>query len=146
MSVIAVLKDFKSVCDTCGVPEEAAMWSSKQYLTILAELAVTSPASPLRSVNIGHDWALQMFSEYIQSLLKQYETNDKIDNLDNGVRALKQRSLTSTVFAQKLWSSILTYRCIYEAKSLGVMFGNDIQAFIRKFLKNCWAVPQNVSL
>lgn len=63
----------------------AVMWPVQQYLSRLAEAAVKSVVTLLKSFNTEREGSMSMYSGKVQFLLKRYEINDDVANVSINV-------------------------------------------------------------
>lgn len=82
ISIIAFLRDFKATCHAGNNHEGAALWLCKQFLTGLFKAVIKAQvALPTKTIN-GQEGCLTSYSTVIKSLLKQYETDGGIAEVD----------------------------------------------------------------
>lgn len=98
------------------------------------------------SVNSGNEGALRPYSKVVRLLLKRYEADDNIANMDNEVQSLRQEKLTLKIFAQQLRSKTLTCVSVYDEEDVKEIFAEGIQALIWKTLINWLADHQGYLL
>lgn len=126
--------------------DKAAVWLFKQSLTGSLLAAVRSCVALQYSVNIGHKGPLPTSFKAVQFLLKQYETENNNDHLDNDVRALKEGSLNTMVRSQQLWPRKFRNGSVYYKNALKELFVECIQVSILEALRYWWADLQDASL
>lgn len=100
--LVALLQEFTSACDACGIPGGTTMCLFKQLLTGSTETAVKARLTLTTSAKSYHKSALKTSSAIVLFLLKHYVNDNIIDKPDAEVHNLRQASMALPGYAQEL--------------------------------------------
>lgn len=113
VSIFAFLQRFKVVCDAYNMHKGMKIYSPNHYRNGPVVFAIRTRVALLAKTSEIEEGCSKSYFTTVNTLLKQYETDDHIVSVGAKIDSLKQGGLTATDYAKQLWTITLTCISVY---------------------------------